>query len=74
MVSVIGTRWTIETGFETAKGEVGLAHDEVPSWTGWYRHITLALAAPAFLTITQSQGCRPAGAWSNQAEPGLAKS
>jgi len=39
MVSVAGTRWTIETGFETAKGEVGLDHYEVRSWQGWYRHI-----------------------------------
>lgn len=56
MVSVAGTRWTIETGFETAKGEVGLDHYEVRSWTGWYRHITLALVAHAFLTVTRAQG------------------
>jgi SRSO17 transposase len=43
MVSVAGTRWTIETSFETAKGEVGLDHYQVRSWQGWYRHITLAL-------------------------------
>lgn len=60
MVSVTGTRWTIETGFETAKGEVGLDHYEVRSWTGWYRHITLALVAQAFLTITRAQGVQQA--------------
>jgi SRSO17 transposase len=42
VVRVAGTRWTIESSFEAAKGEVGLDHDEVRSWTGWYRHITLA--------------------------------
>lgn len=58
MVTVAGTRWTIETCFETAKGEVGLDSYEVRSWTGWYRHITLALLAHAFLTVTRAQGRR----------------
>lgn len=60
MVSVAGTRWTIETGFETAKGEVGLDQYEVRSWPGWYRHITLALLAHAFLTITRKLGAQQA--------------
>ena len=30
-----GTRWVIAQLFEAAKGEVGLDHDEVRSWTGW---------------------------------------
>jgi SRSO17 transposase len=50
VVRVAGCRWTIESGFETAKGDVGLDHDEVRSWTGWYRHITLAMWALALLT------------------------
>jgi SRSO17 transposase len=50
VVRVAGSRWTIESGFEEAKGAVGLDHDEVRSWTGWYRHITLALWALALLT------------------------
>jgi SRSO17 transposase len=50
VVRVAGSRWTIESGFEEAKGEVGLDHYEVRSWTGWYRHITLALWALALLT------------------------
>ena len=35
VVRVAGSRWTIESGFEAAQGEVGLDHDEVRSWTGW---------------------------------------
>ncbi len=58
MVRVAGTRWTIETSFETAKGEVGLDHYEVRLWSGWYRHITLALLAHAFLTATRAMGER----------------
>jgi SRSO17 transposase len=54
VVQVAGTRWTIESGFEAAKGEVGLAHYEVRSWTGWYRHITLAMWALALLTILRT--------------------
>jgi SRSO17 transposase len=50
VVGVAGSRWTIESGFEEAKGEVGLDHYEVRSWTGWYRHITLAMWALALLT------------------------
>lgn len=51
MVRAAGLRWTIEAGFETAKGEVGLDHYEVRQWTAWYRHITLALLAHAFLAV-----------------------
>ncbi|MFL6273290.1 MAG: IS701 family transposase, partial [Actinomycetes bacterium] len=49
-----GTRWTIEDGFQQAKTEVGLDHDEVRRRPGWYRHITLALLAHAFLVVTRT--------------------
>jgi SRSO17 transposase len=49
LARVAGSRWRVEIGFEEAKGEVGLSHYEVRSWHGWYRHITLALFAHAFL-------------------------
>jgi SRSO17 transposase len=55
LVRVAGTRWAIEESFQTAKGEVGLDHYEVRRWPGWYRHITLALLAHAFLTVTRAQ-------------------
>lgn len=54
VVRVAGARWTIESGFEAAKGEVGLDQDEVRSWTGWYRHITLAMWALALLTVMRA--------------------
>jgi SRSO17 transposase len=53
LVRVAGMRWTIEEGFEAAKGEVGLDQYEVRSWTGWHRHITLAMLALAFLTVVR---------------------
>ena len=51
LVRVAGTRWTIEACFEAAKGEVGLDQYEVRSWTGWHRHVTLAMLAHAYLTV-----------------------
>ncbi len=55
LVAVAGTRWAVEESLETAKGEVGLDQYEVRKWTGWYRHVTLALLAHAFLTVTRAQ-------------------
>jgi len=55
VVRVAGRRWTIERAFEEAKGEVGLDEYEVRSWTGWYRHITLALLAHAFLAAIRAR-------------------
>ena len=54
VVPVAGSRWTVERCFEEAKGEVGLDHYEVRSWTGWYRHITLAMWAYALLTVLRA--------------------
>jgi SRSO17 transposase len=55
MVRVAGMRWTVEESIQTAKGEVGLDHYEVRSWTGWYRHITLAMWASAFLSVVRNE-------------------
>jgi len=54
LVRVAGTRWAVEEGFQQAKNEVGLDHYEVRRWPGWYRHITLALLAHAFLVVTRT--------------------
>ena len=60
LVRVAGTRWAIEECFEEAKGEVGLDQYEVRKWDGWYRHITLAMLAHAYLAVIRQQanaGC-----------------
>lgn len=54
LAQVAGTRWAIEGCFQIAKSEVGLADYEVRRWDGWYRHITLALLAQAFLTVVRA--------------------
>jgi len=51
VVRAAGSRWQGEEGFELAKQEVGLGDYEVRHWQGWYRHITLAMVALAFLTV-----------------------
>jgi hypothetical protein len=59
LVRVARTRWAVEEGFEQAKGEVGLDHYEVRRWPGWYRHVTLALLAHAFLAVTRAKATNP---------------
>ncbi len=62
LVRVAGMRWAIEEGFEEAKGEVGLDQYEVRKWVGWYRHITLALLAHAFLAVIRVHAASKKGA------------
>ena len=61
LVRVAGIRWAIEECFEEAKGQVGLDQYEVRKWDGWYRHITLAMLAHAYLAVIRhqasAQGC-----------------
>ncbi len=54
VVRAAGRRWTIEEAIEQAKGEVGLDQYEVRNWRGWYRHITLAMLAHAYLVVTRA--------------------
>lgn len=62
LVRVAGTRWRIEQSFELAKGEVGLDDYEVRRWEGWYRHMTLAMFALAYLAVLRSQAVSADGA------------
>jgi SRSO17 transposase len=55
LVRVAGARWAIEENFEDAKGMVGLDQYEVRKWDAWYRHVTLALLAHAYLAATRRQ-------------------
>jgi hypothetical protein len=62
LVRVAGTRWTIESCFEAAKGEAGLDEYEVRSWTGWHRHVTLAMLAHAYLAVVRKAAVGGRGA------------
>jgi SRSO17 transposase len=61
LVRVIGMRWMVEECFQAAKGQVGLDHYQVRSWSGWYRHVTLAIAAHSWLTVTAVVTARQRG-------------
>jgi SRSO17 transposase len=52
LVRVAGRRWTVEERFQTGKGLVGLDQHQVRRWRSWYRWITLAMLAHAFLVVT----------------------
>jgi SRSO17 transposase len=58
LVRVAGARWAIEESFQTAKGEVGLDQYQVRRFDSWYRHITLAMLAHAFLTVTRARAAK----------------
>lgn len=49
LAGAAGLRWTIEECFVRAKDDLGLDHCEARSWHGWHRHMTLVMAAAAFL-------------------------
>ena len=52
LIRVAGSRWAIEECFQTAKTETGLDQYQVRRYDAWYRHITLAMLAHAYLCVT----------------------
>ena len=55
LVKVEGHRWGIEDGFETAKTELGLDHNETRSWHGWHRHVSLVMLAFGLMAAIRHQ-------------------
>ncbi|MDE2780985.1 MAG: IS701 family transposase [Chloroflexota bacterium] len=49
LACVGGSRWRIETEFQTEKGDLGLDEYETRSWAGWHHHIAMCLLGGAFL-------------------------
>jgi SRSO17 transposase len=60
-VHVAGTRWAVEETIETSKGEVGLDQYEVRHWIPWYRYITLAMLAHAYLCVVRAYAMEKGG-------------
>jgi SRSO17 transposase len=54
LIAVAGGRWRIEECFQAAKNEAGLASYQARDYTAWYRHITLAMLAHAYLSATRA--------------------
>lgn len=55
LVRAHSERHRVEETFQEAKGDVGLAHYEVRSWTGWHHHMTLCFLALLFLVLEKVQ-------------------
>jgi SRSO17 transposase len=51
LVRVAGRRWSIEERIKTSKGLCGLDAHQVRRWRSWYRWVTLAMLAHAFLVV-----------------------
>jgi SRSO17 transposase len=56
----------VAEAIELAKQQVGLDEYEVRHWQGWYRHLTLAMFALAFLTVVKVQARKKGGSMSKQ--------
>jgi SRSO17 transposase len=51
LVRVAGCRWRVEEAFQAGKGLCGLDQHQVRRWRSWYRWVTLAMLAYAFLVV-----------------------
>lgn len=51
LVKIAGMRWKIEDDFQDSKTTVGLDQTQVRLYRAWKRHVTLAMAALAFLAV-----------------------
>ena len=47
-------RWRVEHDYRELKTGLGLSHFEGRSFTGWHRHVTLAVLAQAFCTMIRT--------------------
>jgi len=52
LVTVAGARWAVEECFQAGKNEAALDHYQVRRHAAWYRHVTLAMCAHAWLAVT----------------------
>ena len=59
LARVAGARWGVEDCFGETKNETGLDHYQARLYIAWYRHITLAMLAHAFLAVTAARARPP---------------
>lgn len=69
LAAAAGLRWAIEECFQRAKDDLGLDHCEARSWHGWHRHISLVMAAAAFLARIGADQRRAAYGKQNETSP-----
>jgi len=51
LVRLAKIRWRVEHDYRELKTGLGIDHFEGRSFTGWHRHVTLAVLAQAFCTL-----------------------
>jgi SRSO17 transposase len=71
LAAAAGLRWTIEECFQRARDDLGLDHCEARSWHGWHRHMSLVMAAAAFLARIAAAQRRAAFCKRNETGPEL---
>ena len=69
LAGAAGLRWTVEECFQRAKDDLGLDHCEARSWHAWNRHMTLVMAAAAFLAKLGADLRRTATGKPNETSP-----
>jgi SRSO17 transposase len=60
-VRAAGARWAVEECFQAAKNETALDHYQVRGHRAWYRHVTLAMCAHAWLAVAAAASRPPPG-------------
>jgi SRSO17 transposase len=60
LVRLAKIRWRIEHDYRELKTGLGLDNFEGRSYAGWHRHVTLAVLAQAFITMTRTDPKAPA--------------
>ena len=54
LVKVAGARWAVEECFQAGTNEAALDHYQVRLYPAWYRDVTLAMLALAWLAVTRA--------------------
>jgi len=54
LAKVAGARWSVEECFQAGKNAAGLDHYQVRLYQAWYRYVTLAMLALAWLAVTRA--------------------
>jgi SRSO17 transposase len=61
LIRAAGARWAVEESFQAAKNETALDHYQVRKHAAWYRHVTLAMCALAWLAACAARSRPPPG-------------
>lgn len=71
LIRVAGARWAIEESFQAAKNEAGLDQYQVRDYRAWHAHITLAMAAAAYLAATRATAHENKGGEKGDLQPAV---